>query len=392
MKKAISLLLILILSFSLVACSEDVSKKDIEDMTNEEIYKEYIEPLNSSFIFHNNYYLNTMSDIFASTYLYNYNNFIEIDKEYYLENYELASYEEFFSYSDILKVPADVIENGLRNKFILEEDFFSEYKNENENGLSDFYYININQSRETAGGKLVDKESINLEKTSEGYTINFTYLKPINYYESEKGAPLIIEYFYKLNLVKEDGIYKYNGISSKINFDSLSNLGVNYLYLSELSELILVGGDFTVSDLVTDDMQVNGFSYSAIIRTVNNLLYSQKHYHIIYDNFNKLDAFIKEYEKYFGEETAEILREKIKQDINYNAELDEFNYHLSSLSSQNYYNAQVMDFNIDGDIMTINYNLNLWDGEEGVYKFDSKGQLTILLKEYGYNILSNKML
>ncbi len=387
MKKFISLILAGILSFSLVGCNtanETSINTDIEKMSKEELYTEFIEPLLNTGILSYNGYIDGENRSFNSYILISsYTTFVrDKDKDFYLETYELTPFNESPSYQDVVSIPVEIVEEELNKRFILEEDFFEEY--EDFNKIEENYYINLHLNNQNYGSKLVDKESITINKTDNGYDINFDFTRLNAIIKLNESFEVKTSFNYTINLILEDGYYKYNTIYSKLNTDKLTNIDVEFLFMNSLKDSIIFLGNFNENEPLTADMELYGMRYTALMNIIYKISYEGYKYGLsgMVDIYN-IDKLIASYENIFYNQNGEELKNLLILDDNYIKEesIVDMDKYISYTDNNI---CDVLSFNIEGDIITINYNIH--NSAENY-----TGTIKIKLNDYSYSIISNEI-
>ncbi len=390
MKKFISLFLAMALLFSLSGCMSEISdkNKDIEELTQLEIYEEYILPLSYDGSL---YYRTSMESMNEYSFFTLTNKYIylvdDFDYNYYFENYEVVHYGDVGNILDHVYIPAEEFQTNIRKKFVLSDDYFSQFDEYLED---ERYIVPINQKQHSVGRNFIDTNSINLEKTDTGYNIN--YETPMIIYPSALGVSVTtVLYNSTLNLVYDEELdaYKYNSFKSVINQDDFNNTTVAELYLENIKEILIY--DFSKDDTSFLETTPDGVSaniiYAFLSKAASKYINSSDFEgDIRYTSSLLIDSYNAIFEIGGEEKLLNLIENSaFYKESEYDKGYTVFHFNEISHHLSNYY-INILDFNITDDILTATYEIVPKD--DGLDRFS--GIVKLRLDGNDYTIIENK--
>ncbi len=393
MKKFLGLFLVIVLLFSLSACSNnnDEKENDIKNLTNEEIFYEYIEPLYSIGLFTNYDSFNSLEDLTLGSFISNYYILSGIDKDEYLNLYEKVDTSENQSYSDYIYLPIEIIKTTLQEKYNLSDEFFYD-ENIDINGN---YMINLSNTYKEIGISYIDINSIVLNENDLGYSLDFEIIRKNYNVEDFNSTPIYYNYtlFLEYNLEK-DSYYILKGESYPI-IEKFNNEIIDALYMKNLMHILFYNFSnekgFYNNSFDDDAFLAGVFESLQAIHFSKNLNPSER------DDFNDMynydsvrynvDYLTQLYKAYFNDINIEEFSNRLISDSSYNKEENSafLNIQGSNIGKYSKYRYQTDSFSFEDNILVVNYTIkSVVDKSE-----DINGTAKIKIDKNSYQLLEN---
>ncbi len=380
MKKFLKLFLVFIIVLSFTACSNSESDANVEKeinyemsditlMSNEDLYKEFIQPLYisealkpASLMNVNEFYgsvlQNTAFPVNDST-----------DISYYHEKYEKVSpYETLYVSFDSVYVPREEFENKIISRFNLtNEEVYEYYSHMNFSQEKDAYILELYEDKYLeVGEKYVNKDSIVLiSNEDDTFSINFNAQLPLRYINSYTYNIEMRQFNVTINLKlnEEFNSYQFVSYSAIMENESISEEEL-LKYVTDIYRIL--NQEFSDYHSFID----NFAAFEALLLTIEDKVFDYQedsgivlNSQEVFTSYNNATVYTDIYNYYFAN-SNEIFKNYILTHKDYNAQTNFFDY------QNDYYERSEPIIEVDGyeyiamDTIKINYSYYLMQDDK----------------------------